>query len=50
MTDVYRFYRTSEDASNSSTEKKERLNEDSQCIEFICASARLIEAVENLSK
>ncbi len=50
MTDVYRVYRIPEDAAKSLTEKKERVYEDSQYIEFLCASARLTEAVESLSK
>ncbi len=50
MTDVYRVYRIPEDAPKASTEKKERVYEDSQNIEFLCASARLTEAVESLSK
>jgi len=50
MADVYRFHRISEEATKSSTEKKERVYEDSQGIEFLCASARLTEAVESLSK
>lgn len=50
MADVYRFYRKTEDVPKSSIEKKERVYEDSQQIEFLCASARLIDAVESLSK
>jgi len=50
MADVYRVYRILEDAPKSSMEKKERVYEDSQQIEFLCASAHLIEAVESLSK
>jgi hypothetical protein len=50
MTDVYRVHRIPEDAPKSLIEKKERVYEDSQCIEFLCASARLTEAVESLSK
>jgi hypothetical protein len=50
MADVYRFYRKTEDAPKSSNEKKEHVNEDSQSIELLCASAHLIEAVESLSK
>jgi len=49
MADVYRVYRIPEDAPKSSTEKK-RVYEDSQHIELLCASARLTEAVESLSK
>ncbi len=50
MTDVYRFYRKIEDVPKSSNEKMQHVNEDSQSIEFFCASAHLIEAVESLSK
>jgi len=50
MSDVYRVFRTTEDALKSSTEKKERVYKDSQYIEFLSASARLTEAVESLSK
>lgn len=49
MTDVYRLHRISEDAKLS-TEKKERVHEDAPNVEFVCASARLMEAVESLSK
>ena len=50
MNDVYRVFRTPEDAPKSPTDKKDRVYEDSQYIEFLSASARLTEAVESLSK
>jgi hypothetical protein len=50
MTDVYRVYRIPEDAPKSSKEKKQHSHEDASNIEFVCASARLMEAVESLSK
>ena len=50
MTDVYRVHRIPEDATKLSTEEKERYYEDVSNIEFVCASARLMEAVESLNK
>jgi len=49
MTDVYRVYKVPQEAP-----KKQKLNdlieEDTLDVEFVCASARLMEAVENLEK
>jgi hypothetical protein len=49
MTDVYRVYKAPQEAP-----KKPKLNdlikEDTPDVEFVCASARLRDAVENLEK